>query len=194
MARSAVLNFMKQQGFTPEPPDRATLRFKGLQFQPTIVGSMMLVAILTQSPTIFLLFSALLWLNVLVRRQTVRAGLQSLCRATARATAAHAGTGAPAIRSGHGSGVHAGRWADPAPGLEDGVLRLPGAPRRGLRRAPLRKFCLGAYVYHLLKGTSPSPMGPVPGMIRRSVSAGPFRIERHCPTGASGARFGRVRR
>src|SRR5213078_567119 len=66
MARSAVMNFMKQQGFTQEPPDRAALRFKGLQFQPTIVGSMMLVAILTQSPAIFLLVSALLWLNVLV--------------------------------------------------------------------------------------------------------------------------------
>src|SRR5216117_1508033 len=66
MPRSAVMNFMKQQGFTLEPPDRAALRFKGLQFQPTIVGSMMLVAILTQSPAIFLLVSALLWLNVLV--------------------------------------------------------------------------------------------------------------------------------
>src|SRR5437764_13154456 len=66
MARSAVINFMRQQGFTQEPPDRAALRFKGLQFQPTIVGSMMLVGILTQSPAIFLLFSALLWLNVLV--------------------------------------------------------------------------------------------------------------------------------
>src|SRR6266566_404824 len=66
MARSAVVNFMKQQGFTPEPPDRAALRFRGLQFQPTIVGSMMLVGILTQSPAIFLLLSALLWLNVLL--------------------------------------------------------------------------------------------------------------------------------
>src|SRR2546422_2242353 len=66
MARSPVMNFMKQQGFTQEPPDRAALRFKGLQFQPTLVGSMMLVGILTQSPAIFLLVSALLWLNVLV--------------------------------------------------------------------------------------------------------------------------------
>ena len=66
MARSPVMNFMKQQGFAPEPPDRAALRFKGLQFQPTIVGSIMLVAILTQSPAIFLLSSVLLWLNVLV--------------------------------------------------------------------------------------------------------------------------------
>src|SRR5713101_4110592 len=66
MAPSPVMNFMKQQGFTPEPPDRATLRFKALQFQPTIVGSMMLVAILTQSPAIFLVLSGILWLNVLV--------------------------------------------------------------------------------------------------------------------------------
>src|SRR2546430_14333272 len=66
MARSAVMNFMKQQGFTQEPPDRAALRFKGLQFQPMVVGSLMLVAIPTQPAAIFLLVSALLWLNVLV--------------------------------------------------------------------------------------------------------------------------------
>src|SRR3989442_5967073 len=66
MARSAVMNFMKQQGFTQEPPDRAALRFKGVQFQPTIVGAMMLVAVLTQSPAIFLLVSALFWLNGLL--------------------------------------------------------------------------------------------------------------------------------
>src|SRR5438105_8839876 len=69
----------------------------------------------------------------------VRASLQPLCRAAPRATASHAGSGAPALRSGHGGGVHAGRGADPAPGVEDGVLRLPGTPRRGLRRAALRK-------------------------------------------------------
>src|SRR5438552_17818662 len=66
MARSAVMNFMKQQGFTQEPPDRAALRFKGLQFQPTIAGAMMLVAILTQSPATLLLASALSCLNVLL--------------------------------------------------------------------------------------------------------------------------------
>ena len=46
MPASPVMNFMKQQGFAPEAPDRAALRFRGLQFQPTIVGSAMLVAIL----------------------------------------------------------------------------------------------------------------------------------------------------
>src|SRR3989454_5276057 len=66
MARSPVVNFMTQQGSAQEPPDRAPRGFKGLQFQPTIVGAMMLVAILTQSAAIFLLVSALLWLNVLV--------------------------------------------------------------------------------------------------------------------------------
>src|SRR5882672_10827992 len=66
MTSRAVTNFMKQQGFAPEAPDRAALRFRGLQFQPTTVGAVVLVAILTQSPVIFLLVSAVLWLNVLV--------------------------------------------------------------------------------------------------------------------------------
>lgn len=30
MTTSAVMNFMKQQGFAPEAPDRAALRFRGL--------------------------------------------------------------------------------------------------------------------------------------------------------------------
>jgi hypothetical protein len=40
MRQSPVMNFMKQQGFAQEPPDRAALRFQGLQFQPMIVGGM----------------------------------------------------------------------------------------------------------------------------------------------------------
>src|SRR5438132_11147252 len=71
-----------------------------------------------------------------VHAGAVREFLQPLRRATARATAAHPGAGTPAIRSGHGGGGHAGRGADAAPGLEAGVLRLPGAPRRGPRRTP----------------------------------------------------------
>src|SRR5207237_283949 len=97
MARSAVMNFMKQQGFTQEPPDRAALRFKGLQFQPIIVGLMMLVAILTQSPAIFLLLSALLGLLVVAFAALL-----------------------------------------------------------------LGKFCLGAYVYHLLKGNAALANGTCP--------------------------------
>src|SRR2546422_7751890 len=82
MARSPVMNFMKQQGFTQEPPDRAALRFKGLQFQPTLVGSMMLVGILTQSPAIFLLVSAILWLNVRSEEHTseLQSRLHLVCR------------------------------------------------------------------------------------------------------------------
>src|SRR2546422_9323316 len=88
--------------------------------------------------------------------------LHPLCRATAGATAAHAGAGAPAIRSGHGGGVHARRGADPAPGLEDGVLRLPGAPRRGLRRAPVRKVLPRRVCLPLVEGERRARQWDVP--------------------------------
>ncbi len=133
MARSPVMNFMKQQGFTQEPPDRATLRFKGLQFQPTIVGSMMLVAILTQSPAIFLLVSALLWLNVLVPAANPFEKVYNRLVAQPR--------GRPLLTKAPGPRRFAQGMA--ATFMLAGVLRPPGAPRRGLRRAPVRKVLPG---------------------------------------------------
>ncbi|SRR6266545_128881 len=130
MARSAVVNFMKQQGFTPEPPDRAALRFRGLQFQPTIVGSMMLVGILTQSPAIFLLFSALLWLNVLLPAANPFENLYNRFVARPR--------GRPLL------------------------TKAPGLIAVAFAALLFGRFCLGAYVYHLLKGNVAFANGTCP--------------------------------
>ncbi len=148
MARSAVMNFMKQQGFTQEPPDRATLRFKGLQFQPTIVGSMMLVAILTQSPATFLLLSALLWLNVLVP-----------------AANPFENTPAPGPRR-FAQGMAAVFMLAAALTLLQG-WRAASYVFQGLLVVAfaallLGKFCLGAYVYHLLRGNVALANGTCP--------------------------------
>src|SRR5213595_3995018 len=172
MARSAVMNFMKQQGFTQEPPDRAALRFKGLQFQPMIVGSMMLVAILTQSPAIFLLLSALLWLNVLV--PAANPFEQVYNRLVARPRGRPPLTPAPGPRR-FAQGMAAVFM------LTAGLTLLQGWTTasylfQGLivvafAALLLGKFCLGAYVYHLLRGTPRSPTGRVPGATRRSLFA-----------------------
>src|SRR5882672_9653218 len=139
MARSAVTNFMKQQGFTPEPPDRAALRFKGLQFQPTIVGSMMLVAILTQSPAIFLLFSAILWLNALVPAPGPRRFAQGMAAVFMLAA------GLTLLQG----------WRT-ASYIFQGLLAVAFAALL------FGKFCLGAYVYHLLKGNVAFANGTCP--------------------------------
>src|SRR6266480_2822952 len=163
MARSSVMNFMKQQGFTQEPPDRAALLFKGLQFQPTIVGAMMLVSILTQSPAIFLLLSALLWVNVLL--PAANPFEQVYNRVVARPRGRPLLTKAPQPR----------RFAQ---GMAAVFLLAAGLTLlQGWRTASyvfqgllvvafaallLGKFCLGAYVYHLLRGNVALANGTCP--------------------------------
>jgi hypothetical protein len=66
MSSPVITNFMKQQGFPDEPPDACNMHFAGLYFQPRIVFPSVLLAIVLQSPWLFLAISALLWWNVAV--------------------------------------------------------------------------------------------------------------------------------
>ena len=163
MPRSAVMNFMKQQGFTQDPPDRATLRFKGLQFQPTIVGSMMLVAILTQSPAIFLLFSALLWLNVLV--PAANPFEQVYNRVVARPRGRPPLTPAPGPRrfaQGMAAVFMLAAGLTLLQGWRTASYAFQGLIVVAFAALLLGKFCLGAYVYHLLKGNAALANGTCP--------------------------------
>jgi hypothetical protein len=163
MARSAVMNFMKQQGFAQEPPDRAALRFKGLQFQPMIVGSMMLVAILTQSPAIFLVISAILWLNVLVPAANPFENFYN--RFVARRRGRPPLTPAPGPRR-FAQGMAAAFMLIAGLTLLLG-WRTTSYAFQGLLAVAFAallfgKFCLGAYVYHLLRGNVALANGTCP--------------------------------
>ena len=163
MARSAVLNFMKQQGFTQEPPDRADLRFKGLQFQPIIVGLMMLVAILTQSPAIFLLLSALLWLNVLV--PAANPFEQIYNRVVARPRGRPPLTAAPGPRrfaQGMAAVFMLAAGLTLLQGWRTASYVFQGLIVVAFAALLLGKFCLGAYIYHLLKGNAALANGTCP--------------------------------
>jgi hypothetical protein len=163
MARSAVMNFMKQQGFAAEPPDVAALRFKGLRFQPTIVGLMILAAILTQSAAIFLLFSAILWLNVLVPAANPFENFYNRFIARPR--------GQPLLPQAPGPRRFAQGMAAVFM-LASGLTLLQGWRTasyvfQGLIAVAFvallfGKFCLGAYVYHLLRGNVALANGTCP--------------------------------
>ena len=47
---------MKQQGFAEEADSVCDMHFSGLYFQPRIMGSLVVVAILLQNPIFYLLF------------------------------------------------------------------------------------------------------------------------------------------
>jgi len=163
MARSPVMNFMKQQGFAPEPSDRAALRFKGLQFQPTIVGSIMLVAILTQSPAIFLLSSVLLWLNVLVPAANPFENFYN--RFVARRRGRPPLTPAPGPRrfaQGMAAVFMLAAGLTLLQGWRTASYVFQGLIALAFAALLFGKFCLGAYVYHLLKGDTAFANGTCP--------------------------------
>ena len=163
MARSAVMNFMKQQGFAPEPADRAAQRFRGLQFQPTIVGSMMLVAILTQSPAIFLVFSAILWLNVFAPAANPFENFYN--RFVAQPGGRPPLTRAPGPRR-FAQGMAATFMLTAGLTLLEGWSMasyvFQGLLAVAFAALLLGKFCLGAYVYHLLRGNVALANGTCP--------------------------------
>lgn len=159
----AVTNFMKQQGFATEAPDRAALQFRGLQFQPTIVGLVMLIAILTQSAAIFLVLSAVLWFNVLVPGANPFENLYNrfighprgrplLTRAPGPRRFAQ-GMAATFMLAA-GLSILRG-WTAAAYAFEGLLVVAFGALLIG-------KFCLGAYVYHLLRGNVAFANGTCP--------------------------------
>ncbi len=78
MASPAIRNFMKQQGFADEPSALCDMHFAGLYFQPRIVGSLLVLGILLNvagyrlgapapihyATALFFALSAVLWWNV----------------------------------------------------------------------------------------------------------------------------------
>jgi len=144
---------MKQQGFVEEPDSVCDMHFSGLYFQPRIMGPLVVVAIILQSPVFFFVLSAILWWNVafpkwnpfeMFYNRVIAAPRGKPLLAPAPAPRAFAQGMAAAFMLLAGAALSAG-WMMAAWILEAFLVIAFAALLFG-------KFCLGAYVYHLLRG------------------------------------------
>jgi|SRR5215510_12084422 len=153
MASPVVNNFMKQQGFPEEPVDACNMRFEGLYFQPRIVFPLVLLAILLQSVALFLALSAVLWWNVLLpqlnpfelayNRLVARPrGRVPLTPAPGPRRFAQAMAAAFTL----GAAVSLVQGWTPAAWVFEGFLVV------AFSALLFGKFCLGAWVFHILRG------------------------------------------
>ena len=153
MSSRTIKNFMKQQGFAEEADSACDMHFSGLYFQPRIVGPLVVVGIFLQSPVFFFVISALLWWNVAFpkwnpfevfynRVLAAPRGRPTLDPAPPARTFAQAM--AAAFLLGAGLSLQAG-WVTSAYVLEAFLVIAFSALLFG-------KFCMGAYVYHVLRG------------------------------------------
>jgi Domain of unknown function (DUF4395) len=153
MASQVVRNFMKQQGFAEEPAATCDMHFTGLYFQPRIVGSLVVVGIILHSPIFFFILSAFLWWNVILPALNPFEVFynQVLARPRGKTTLApapgprrFAQAMAAAFMLVVGVALIQG-WMVTAWVFEAALVAAFAALLFG-------KFCLGAYIYHLLRG------------------------------------------
>lgn len=153
MTDSATINFVRQQGFEDAAPSSCGLQYGGLVFQPRIVGLVVAVAIVLQAWYLFLLLGALLWwnalepeanpfdvlYNLLVARPRGRPALEP-APPPRRFSQGMAGTFMLVIGLSWLAGLHMLAYV-----FEALVVLAFGA-------ILFAKFCLGSFVYYLLRG------------------------------------------
>jgi hypothetical protein len=174
MSSPVVTNFMKQQGFAEEPADACQMHFGALYFQPRIVFPLVLLAIVFQSAALFLLLGAVLAWNVAVPR------LNPFEQAYNRWRAARNGglrlTAAPGPRR-FAQGMASAMMLGTAMALRAGVPVVAWVLEALLVIAfsalLLGRFCLGAYVFHLLRGEVAFANSTLPWARRSGTSSGP---------------------
>ena len=153
MSETAKRHFVRQQGFGDVPAASCGYQYSALMFQPRLLAALVLLAILLQSAEMFLILAGILWWNALIapgnpfdalynRAIAAPRNLPPLAPAPGprRFSQAMAGT----ILGGAGLALLAG-W----PGL---AWILEGLVAVALGALVLGRFCLGSYLYHLLRG------------------------------------------
>lgn len=152
MSRSAQLNFVEQQGFRDANADSCEHQYPALMFQPKLIGVLVIIGLVLQNWTFFLILSAILWWNVLVpdmnpfdalfnRLIAVPKGLPRLAAAPGprRFAQGMAATFMLAIGTTLLLGWRGVAWT------------LEGLLVAALAALIFGKFCLGSYIFHLLR-------------------------------------------
>lgn len=159
MPSRAVTNFMKQQGFAEEPADACDMHFEGLYFQPRIVFPAVLVAIALQvvsvplSAGLHLLTSAVLWWNTLVPGlNPFELAYNRWIARPSRRTPLVPAPGPRRMAQGMAAAFNLGAGLALVYGLMPLAWGLQAMLVVAFSALLFGRFCLGAYVYHLLKG------------------------------------------
>jgi hypothetical protein len=159
MTSRAVANFMKQQGFAEEPPDACDMHFEGLYFQPRLVFPTVIVAILLQlvsvplSAVLHFLISAVLWWNTLLPalNPLELAYNRWVARPNGRLPLGPA-PGPRRMAQGMAAAFNLGAGLALVYRMDPLAWALQAMLVVAFSALLFGRFCLGAYVYHLLKG------------------------------------------
>jgi hypothetical protein len=153
MGTQSTCNFVKQQGFPAAADEASSKMFSALNFQPRVVGVLVLVALLLQSAPLFLALSVLLWWSALLPRlnpfDAVHNALFGASNGAARLETA------PAPRRfsmGMAGSFMLGIGLSLLNGWGTAALVLQIFLVVALVALLFGKLCLGSYIFHLVRG------------------------------------------
>jgi hypothetical protein len=153
MSRSAQLNFVQQQGFRDATAPGCESNYTALMFQPRIIGVLVVAGLIFQAWPLFLILSAILWWNVLVPALNPFDALYNLLIAGPKGFPRL--TPAPAPRrfaQGMAASFMLGIGLSLLLGWQLIAWTLEAMLVLALVALNFGKFCLGSYVFHLLRG------------------------------------------
>jgi hypothetical protein len=153
MSEIAKRQFVRQQGLGGATAESCTYQYPALMFQPRLLVLIVLLAMLTQSATTLLVLAGILWWNVLLPKRNPFDALYNHAIAASRNLPLLGPAPAPrrfaqglagAFFAASGLAILAGR-----PTL---AWILEGIVAAALGALVFGRFCLGSYLYHLLRG------------------------------------------
>ena len=153
MSDIAKRHFVRQQGFGDVAAASCAHQYSALMFQPRLLVAIIPLAILLQSATMFLVLAGILWWNVLIAPRNPFDAVYNWAIAAPRNLPLLTPAPAPrrfaqgmagTVLAGAGLALLAER-----PGL---AWTLEGVVAVALGALVLGRFCLGSYLYHVLRG------------------------------------------
>jgi len=153
MGTAAEVNFVLQQGFRDASAADCELRYPALMWQPRVIGCVVLIGLVLQAWPVFLGLSAILWWNAALPQRNPFDALYN--RFIAPPKALQRLTPAPGPRrfaQGMAASVSLGIGASLFYGWSVAAYVLEAFLVLALAFLIFGRFCVGSYVFHLLKG------------------------------------------
>ncbi len=146
-------NFVLQQGFRDATVSECGVRYPALMFQPRVIGVVVLAGLLLQAWPLFLVLSAVLWWNVAFPRWSPFDALYNRLIAAPRNLPRLPPAPAPRrFAQGMAGAFALGIAASLFLGWSAAAYVLEGFMVVALSALIFGRFCLGSYIFLLLKG------------------------------------------
>ena len=152
MKSSIHYKFLQQQGFPHISEETSRYRVRALQFQPSIIGLLVLVAILIQSWPLFLILSALLWVNVTIPRANIFENFYNAVFIHYNQLKIKPAPGPRRFAQGMAAVFTLGAAVSILTNWVTAAIIFQGLLVVAFGVLLLGNFCLGSYLFHLLKG------------------------------------------